>query len=100
MALPAVETPPTLAQPSVEGDTAIVAIPQLSEEPLSICAAVIVAAPVAFRLTVRFCVATTGSIMSTPAGTVTDCAVEVQPRASFTFAVIAPAARLRKVLDA
>ena len=38
--------------------------PQLSEEPLSICEAVIVALPLAFRFTVKFLVAITGGVLS------------------------------------
>ncbi|MCY1227640.1 hypothetical protein D9M72_399210 [compost metagenome] len=55
---------PTFVQLKAVVSKTYVAIAQLSNEPLSICAGVIVACPLASNCTVIFCVRTVGLILS------------------------------------
>ena len=63
---------PMSEQSKVLGDTAMLWMPQLSDEPLSICAAVMVAVPPAFNCTVIFWQMAVGGIVS--------CTVTVAPQ--------------------
>lgn len=58
------EFAPMLAQVKVVWLKTLVAIPQLSVDPLSIWPGVIIALPLASRFTEMFCVATTGAVVS------------------------------------
>ena len=88
---------PRLVQLKVLGATVTVAIPQLSNDPLLICAAVIVACPAVFKFIVNGCVITVGRILSC---TVTVALAEVTfPFTSVTVKITVFAPTLAQVKE-